>query len=119
MLSLAVLVDHAAGGMIRFGQLRQGIMQRRAAILQLGERRRRSAAPVNELRRRVARMRRHQFAPRLLFLRDDAAHPLGDQRVLRLEVAVERHLVRVRRRRDGFHADAANADAPKQIVGGG
>src|SRR6185369_8019160 len=50
-------------------------------------------------------------------LGDDAAHPLGDELVLRLEVPVERHLVRPRRFGDRLDADATNPHPTEQIVG--
>ena len=63
-------------------------------------------------------MLRHELVPDTLLLRDDAAHPLGDELVLRLEVTVQRHLVRAGRLGDRLDADAANADPTKEIVGG-
>ena len=49
----------------------------------------------------------------LLLLGDDAAHPLCHELVLRLEVAVERHLVRAGGLGDRFDADATNPLATK------
>ena len=50
-------------------------------------------------------------------LPDDPAHPLGNELVLRLEVPIQRHLVRPRRLGDRIDADATNPHATEQIVG--
>ena len=119
VLGDAVLVDEAARRMVGLGELGERVLDRRAALLHLGERARGAAAPRDELRGRVAGVLGDDLRPRRLLLGEDAAHPLGDELVLRLEVAVERHLRRARRFGDRLHADAADADAPEELVGGG
>jgi len=74
-----------------------------------------AAAPVLEQALWISGMHGGQILPLLFFVRDYASHPFRDQVILRVEVAVERHLVRLRRFGNRFDADAPNALLMKQV----
>src|SRR5205085_6871925 len=54
--------------------------------------------------------------PLFCFMGDEAAHPLRDQLGLRVAVAVERHLVRLSRFRNGFDANTPDSVSVEQIA---
>src|SRR4051812_25568595 len=114
-----MIIDHTTRRVVRLWQLGERIENGRAALLHPRECFGHATTPLFELRGRVARMRRDDLIPVAVLLRDDATHPFRDERILRLEVAVQRHLVRAGRLRDRLDADTANAHPTEEIVGRG
>src|SRR5690348_8211138 len=118
VLARLVLLNDTSRGMLRVGKLGERVPQRGSAFLQDLELGRGSPTPVLEQPLRIAVMVSGQIAPFILLVRDHAAHPLGDELVLRIEVAVEGHLVGASRFGDRFDPYAANPLLMKQIAGG-
>src|SRR6185436_17178718 len=116
MLADLVLLDHAPRRMVGIGQLGEGVAERGAALLHRSEFGGGAPAPVLEQALGIADVLRGEVLPLLFLVGDDPAHPLGDEVLLRVEVAVERHFVRLRRFGDGLYADATNTVLMKQIA---
>src|SRR4051812_44387531 len=81
VLAPAVLVDRPSRRVVHLGQLGEGVEDGRAALLHLRERLPRAAAPAHELRAGITGVLGDDLVPRRLLLRDEAAHPLGDELV--------------------------------------
>ena len=113
--SKLVLLHDAPGGMVWIGQLGEGVAKGRAAFFHLTKLRGGATAPVPELAFRISAVLRVEILPLLLFVGDDPAHPFGNQLILRLEVAVQRHFVRLGRLGDRFDPHAADPLFMKQV----
>src|ERR1700682_1728704 len=103
-----VLLHDAPCRMVRIGQLGEGVHKRGPALFHRSKLRGGAPAPVLELTLWIASVPRGKILPLLLFVRDYPAHPFRYQLILRVEVAVERHLVRLRRLGDRFDPNAAD-----------
>src|SRR6266853_2529144 len=114
--SKLVLLHDAPSGMVWIGQLGEGVAKGRAALFHRAKLGRRAPAPVLELALRISAVLGVEILPVFLFVGDDPAHPFRDQLILRSEVAVERHLVGLRRLGDCFNADSTDAVFMKQVT---
>src|SRR5204863_6785857 len=116
VLSDLELLDDPSRRMVRVGQLGQRVAERGSAFLHRAELGGGATAPVLKQGLRISGVLGVEILPLVFLVRDASAHPLRDELVLRVEVAVERHLVRLRRFRDRLDADAADPLLVKQIT---
>src|SRR6266550_1748546 len=111
-----VLLNDAPRRMVWVGQLRQRVAQGGTALFHLPELGRGASTPVLKQALRITAVLGGEVLPLFFLVGDHAADPFGDELVLRVEVAVEGHLVGLRRFRDRFTADAADPLLVKQIA---
>src|SRR5947207_2737234 len=104
-----VFLNYAPRRVLWIRQLGQGIAQRRAALLHFAELDRGASTPVLKQPRGITNVLGGQVLPLFFLVGDHAAHPLRAQLVLRVEVAIERHLVGLRRFCDRLDADATDS----------
>src|SRR5205823_5821288 len=93
VLSDLVLLDDAPRRMVRVGQLGESIPEGGPTLFHGAKLRRDPTAPVLKLSLRIATVLGVKVLPFLLFVRDDSLHPFSDQLILRVKVAIQRHLV--------------------------
>src|SRR6202165_527884 len=113
--SKLVLFHDPPRRMVWIGQLGEGVAKSRAAFFHRAKLGRCTTAPILELALRISAVLGVEILPVFLFVRDDPAHPFRDQLILRSEVAVERHLVRLRRLGDRFDPDTSDTLFMKQV----
>src|SRR2546423_9613036 len=118
VLSKSIFLDDASRRMVGIGQLGERVHQRGPSLFHRAKLGGGSPAPVLELALRISAVFRGQVFPLFLFVGDYPAHPFGDQLVLLVEVAVQGHLVRLRRLGDRFDADAPDTLFMKQVPSG-
>jgi len=116
VLSKPVLLDDAPRRMVWIGQLGESIHERGPALFHRPKLGGGSAAPVLELALGISTVLRHEILPIFFLVRDDSAHPFRNQLVLRLEVAVKGHLVRLRGFGNRLDAHAPDALFVKQVT---
>ena len=104
-----VLLDDPPRRMVRIGQLGESVPEGGSTLFHLAKLSRDSAAPVLKLALRIPAVLGAEIPPFLLFVGDYSLHPFRDQLVLRVEVAVKRHLVGLRCLGDRLDSNAANA----------
>src|SRR4051812_3712048 len=119
VLAGLVFLNDASRRMFGIRQLGERVSERRAALLHHLELGCRATAPVLKQALGIVRVVGRQIAPFILFARNHAAHPLGDELVLRVEVTVHRHLVGAGGFRDRFDPYPADPMLMKEIAGGG
>src|SRR5258705_11781145 len=110
-----VLLHDAPRRMVRIGQLRERVAEGRAALFHRPKLGRGTPAPVLKLALRVPAVLLGEILPVLFLVGDHPLHPFRYQLVLRVEVAIKRHLVRLRRLGDGFDPDATYALAMEKV----
>src|SRR5437868_5554695 len=111
-----VLLNDASRRMFGVGQLRQRVAERGTALFHLPELGGCASTPVLKQALRITAVLGGEVLPLFFLVGDHTADPFGDQLVLRVEVAVERHLVGLRRFRDRFDPDAADPLLVKQVA---
>src|ERR1700680_3802470 len=116
VLSNFVLLHHTPRRMVRIGQLGKGVAEGGSSLLHRAELRGDAAAPLLELTLGISAVPGVQILPVFFLVRDHPAHPLRYQLILGSEVAVERHLVRLRGLGDRFDAYAAYSLFMKQVA---
>jgi len=117
VLSKPVLLDDPSRRMVWIGQLGESVAKGGPALLHRPKLGGGAPAPILKLAVWISAVLGVEILPLLFFVRNDSAHPFRDQLILRVEVAVQRHLVRLRRLGDRFDTDAANALFMKQGTG--
>src|SRR5258705_6542320 len=110
-----VLLHDAPRRMVRIGQLCERVAEGRAALFHRPKLGRGTPAPVLKLTLRVPPVLLGEVLPVLFLVGDDPLTPFRYQLVLRVEVAIERHLVGLRRLGDRFDPDAPDALFVKQV----
>src|SRR6266516_1240169 len=115
VLSNPVFLNDSSRRMIRVGKLGESVSKSGPSLFHGAKLRGGAAGPVLEQALWISGVHGGQILPLIFFVRDYAPHPFRDQVILRVEVAVERHLVRLRRFGDRFDADAPNALLMKQV----
>ena len=100
--------------MARFGEFDRRVGEIAAALV-VGDEFRRLSDEAVKLADRIARALRFHLGPDLVGLAALVVEIFEDEVVLRAEVAIERHLVGVRRFGDRLDPDAADAVAMKEV----
>src|SRR5258707_864871 len=116
MRAKLVLLHENPRRMVGIGQLGKGVAKGRAALFHRAKLGGGTAAPVLELPPRIPAGLGVEILPVFFFMGDDPAHPFRDQLILGSEVAVKRHLVRLRRLGDRLDAAPADALLMKQVA---
>jgi len=116
VFSNLVVLDDAPRWMVRVGQLGESVAEGGPTLFHGAKLRRDSPAPVLKLSLRISAVLRAEILPLLLLLGNYALHPFGDQLVLRVEVAIKRHLVGLRRFCDRLDSDTPDALPMEQIA---
>src|SRR6185437_3849109 len=112
-----VLLDDASRRMFRVRELGQRVDECATALFHLPELGGGAPAPVLKQALRITAVLGGEVFPLFFLVGDHAADPLRDQRVLRVEVPVQRHLVGLRRFRDRLDPDSAQAVFVEKVAG--
>src|SRR3982750_1290504 len=115
VLAESMLLDHSPRRVIRVRELGEGIAERGSTLFHRAQLGRRALTPVLQQGLWISTMLGVEILPLLFLVRDYSAHPFRNQLVLRVEVAVKGHLVRLSRLGDGLNADAADSLLKKKI----